>query len=169
MPNVVLNNSGFQPAHTVSRQFELSTFSSEMYRRSMRARQAHVPHNETHFTSTQKPRFKKRPSASGGQSGAPAKKRVRTNKSACPDSVPDVTLLINAKKLGQILNNTKYTKPGYRGTRHIQENDCETHGGCGVFEMLCSCCDEVTYFETGTPYQAVENDFRTGRYEESTL
>ena len=76
----------------------------------MRERQPRVPDNVKEFTSTQKPRFKKRPSASGGQSGAPAKKRVRTNKSACPDSVPDVTLLINAKKLGQILNNTKYTK-----------------------------------------------------------
>ena len=77
MPNVVLNSSAFQPAHTVSRQFELATFLSEMYRHLMRARQARVPHNELEFTSTQKPRHTKRPSASGGQSGAPAKKRMR--------------------------------------------------------------------------------------------
>ena len=169
MPNVVLNSFAFQPAHTVSRQFELQTFLSEMYRQSMRERQLRVPDNVKEFTSTQKPRFTKRASASDDQTAAPAKQRVRTDKSACPDVVPDVTLLCNAKKLGQILNNTKCTKSNCRGTRHIEDCDCETHGGCGVFEMRCSQCDEVTYFETGTYYQAEENDYRTGRYEEATL
>ena len=59
---------------------------------------------------------------------------------------------------------------GCEGVRRIEEVCVDQHGGCGVFNLVCTRdLGYKPYFESRTYYQADDKDFRTGRYAEATL
>jgi len=99
-------------------------------------------------------------------------KKIKQNpfkKDLCPKVVPNVNILCSARKLGSILDGSQCLEKDCSGLRRIKNVDATTHGGCTVFELICTRCETGDLFESGTRYLAVEGDERTARYAEATL
>jgi hypothetical protein len=121
------------------------------------------------FENTWAPRSKLTPPSKPKPKKATPPKTRKRDKSNCPDMVPNCTLLCNSKKIGAILDGSQCQVSGCQGHRRIEEVCVDQHGGCGIFNLVCTRNPEhKSYFETGTYYQADDKDFRTGRYAEAT-
>lgn len=120
------------------------------------------------FENCWSPRTIKKPSPKQPKKAAPIfyPRGIAKNRSAA--MIPNCTLLTNSRQLGKILEGSRCNMPKCQSVRRVVSFEVDIHGGCGVFELICGK-GHFDLFETGTKYDAVENDGRTKRYAEATL
>ena len=98
-------------------------------------------HNVGEWKETEKKaRNKKRISTAAKKTAKPKKIIHRRPKSSCPPEVPDRTIMINAKTLGQLLDHSQCLGLGCAGIRRVIKYETDKHGGCACFTLACNRC-----------------------------